>query len=324
MAVTTGAAVIVHRKQPMFGAGHRARPGMSLPVPSRRDLEAALHHDFAGVRVHADGQAASDTRRLGARAFTVGHDVFFAPGAYAPATREGRKLIAHELTHVVQQSGSIRAGTARLGATGSGAEREAAAVAERVSAGRPAGPIGSCAHLVQRQPEAGAPEPADLSAPLQSTWSPGSPEAFSIEVESSKAQPDDASGSASSRKVFPFSNQGRLEHFCSTPADYPLQIRFYVDSVATPRPQPFRPPALSVAAVFTPSGGASRRIADAADAAPRYPGPGWALAPAFGELFTASSSQSGALSVKATLRDPDTSTAVTYRDTVTCELVPCV
>jgi hypothetical protein len=78
-----------------------------------------------------------------------------------------------------------------------------------------------------------------------------------------------------------------------------------------------------VVADFTPSGGSPRRIADAADAAPGYAGPGWPMAPAFGELFTASSYQSWVLSVEATLRDPATATTVAYRDTVTCELVPC-
>jgi hypothetical protein len=117
---------------------------------------------------------------------------------------------------------------------------------------------------------------------------------------------------------------GRLEHFCSTPADYPLQVRFYLDAMAMPRPQPFRPPALSVVADFTPAGGAARRIANVADSSPRYLGPGWPLAPAFGEMFAAASSQSGVLSVRAGLNDPDTGTSITYSDSVVCELVPCV
>ena len=121
----------------------------------------------------------------------------------------------------------------------------------------------------------------------------------------------------------PFSNLGRLEHFCSTPADYPLRIRFYHDAAAMPRLQPFTPPRLSVIADFTPSGGSPRRIANVADASPRYAGAGWPLAPAFGQRFAASSSQGGVLTVQAGLNDPDTGTSVIYRDTVACELVPC-
>jgi hypothetical protein len=81
---------------------------------------------------------------------------------------------------------------------------------------------------------------------------------------------------------------------------------------------------LSVQADFTPSGGSPRRVANAADSAPRYQGAGWPLAPSFGETFSASSSQSGGLSVQASMNDPDTATSVSYRDTVGCELVPCV
>jgi Domain of unknown function (DUF4157) len=300
-----------------------ARHGASLPAALRRDLEPAFGCDFAGVRIHTDADAARETRRLGARAFTIGRDIWFSPGAYAPATLEGRRLLAHELTHVVQQAGTAPAGEPPVGATDTPAEREAATVADRVGAGRPAGPVSTHRPIVQRQPDPDAPTPAGLPIPLQAGWSPSTPGVFSIHVDSGGAQPRDAWGSASSRGVFPLSAMGRLEHFCSTPANYPLRIRFYTDSAATPRPQPFRPPALSVVADFTPSGGSPRRIAGAADAAPRYAGAGWPLAPAFGELFTASSSQSGVLSVQATLRDPDTSTTVAYRDTVACELVPC-
>lgn len=154
-------------------------------------------------------------------------------------------------------------------------------------------------------------------------WSPTLPDVFSINVDSSRAAPRDAWGMASSRGLFPFSAQGRLEHFCSTPATYPLHIRFYLDSVNIPRPTPFRPPALSVSISFTPTGGTARPVANVADPAPRYPGPGWPLAPAFGERFAAASSGSGALAVTARLADPDTATTVTYTDTIACELVPC-
>jgi hypothetical protein len=59
--------------------------------------------DFGAVRVHADGEAAALSDRLHAKAFTVGRDVYFNRGRYQPQTPEGRHLLAHELTHVVQQ-----------------------------------------------------------------------------------------------------------------------------------------------------------------------------------------------------------------------------
>jgi hypothetical protein len=293
----------------------------------RRDLESAFHVSFADVRIHADIPSAAEARRLDARAFTVGHDISFAAGAYRPHTPAGRRLIAHELTHVVQQAGATPTGRTNVGERDSPAEREAAAVADRVGAERPAGRIQeSTRPLLQRQPDdlvvVEPVEPVEAPAPAQA-WSPSVPGLLSIQVDSPTASPREAWGSASGHGVFPLSRMGHLTHFCSTPATYSLRIRFYLDSVATPRPQPFRPPQLSVVADFLPSGGPPRRIGSAADPNPRYAGAGWPLSPAFGELFTARSSQSGMLAVQASLTDPDTATRVSYGDTVQCELVPC-
>jgi hypothetical protein len=77
--------------------------GSPLSVDLRADLEPRLGQDFSGVRVHSDGNAAALSRDLGATAFTVGSDVFFANGRYAPGTREGKRLLAHELVHTAQQ-----------------------------------------------------------------------------------------------------------------------------------------------------------------------------------------------------------------------------
>lgn len=81
--------------------------GDPLPERVRTDMETRLGADLSEVRIHTGGEAAALCNRLNARAFTVGNDVFFAPGEYAPETEGGRRLLAHELTHVVQQSGGI-------------------------------------------------------------------------------------------------------------------------------------------------------------------------------------------------------------------------
>jgi len=70
----------------------------------RAQMERRIGHDFGDVRVHADAEAASAARRVGASAFTVGRDIYFGSGKYDAATREGRRLLAHELVHVVQQT----------------------------------------------------------------------------------------------------------------------------------------------------------------------------------------------------------------------------
>jgi uncharacterized protein DUF4157 len=87
----------------------RVPPGSVFDEPRRLDvttlsrMESFLGGDFSGVRVHTGAGAAEVTKRFGAEAVTVRDHVFFAPGRFRPASVEGQKLIAHELTHVVQK-----------------------------------------------------------------------------------------------------------------------------------------------------------------------------------------------------------------------------
>ena len=81
-----------------------ASPGRPLEPALRQDMGQRFDHDFAGVRVHADAAAEQSARDVNAHAYTVGHDIVFGAGRFAPGTHDGRRLIAHELTHVVQQS----------------------------------------------------------------------------------------------------------------------------------------------------------------------------------------------------------------------------
>lgn len=76
--------------------------GRELPAGTRSFMGQRFGHDFSRVRIHADSRAARLADGLGARAFTVGSDVFFASGEYRPETRDGMRLLAHELTHTVQ------------------------------------------------------------------------------------------------------------------------------------------------------------------------------------------------------------------------------
>jgi hypothetical protein len=81
------------------------QPGAPLDAPTRRFMEARLGHDFTDVRVHTDAEAVASARGVDAKAYTVGSDLVFDAGRYAPHTPAGRRLIAHELAHVVQQRG---------------------------------------------------------------------------------------------------------------------------------------------------------------------------------------------------------------------------
>ena len=81
-------------------------PGQPLDASTRGFMESRFGYDFGSVRIHTGDDAAQSARSIQARAYTLHRDVVFDSGAYAPNSAEGRKLLAHELTHVVQQSRS--------------------------------------------------------------------------------------------------------------------------------------------------------------------------------------------------------------------------
>jgi hypothetical protein len=80
--------------------------GAALPESVRSFMESRFNADFSAVRVHTDGHAQQLAKSVNAQAFTVGRDIVFGAGRYSPATDSGKRLLAHELTHVVQQSRS--------------------------------------------------------------------------------------------------------------------------------------------------------------------------------------------------------------------------
>ena len=84
-----------------------ASPGRPLDPTLRQDMGQRFVHDFSQVRVHADADTEQSAEQVNAYAYTVGHDIVFGAGRFAPGTHEGRRLIAHELTHVVQQTGRV-------------------------------------------------------------------------------------------------------------------------------------------------------------------------------------------------------------------------
>jgi hypothetical protein len=80
-------------------------PGKPLTTATRRNMESRFGHDFSTVRIHDDARASASAQALRAQAYTTGDDVVFGAGQYAPATGAGQHLLAHELTHVIQQRG---------------------------------------------------------------------------------------------------------------------------------------------------------------------------------------------------------------------------
>jgi hypothetical protein len=107
--------------------------GSALPDDVRIDMETHLGADLSGVRVHTDARASDLNRAVQAQAFTTGSDVFFSPGTFAPGTTDGRRLLGHELTHVVQQSTGAAGGESRVSDPSDPHEREAAAVGDAIA-----------------------------------------------------------------------------------------------------------------------------------------------------------------------------------------------
>jgi hypothetical protein len=92
-----------------------ATAGQPLDAATGEFFSSRFGHDFANVRVHADAAAAESARSVHALAYTVGSDVVFGAGQYAPGTRAGQQLLAHELAHVVQQTGSAASAGSEAG-----------------------------------------------------------------------------------------------------------------------------------------------------------------------------------------------------------------
>lgn len=115
-------------------------PSEPLDTDTRAFMELRFGHDFSQVRVHADAKAAESARAVNALGYTVGKEVVFGAEQYVPTTAKGRQLLAHELTHVVQQggwSGDIERmqGQQILSSSGDAAEREADKTSASISAG---------------------------------------------------------------------------------------------------------------------------------------------------------------------------------------------
>lgn len=119
-------------------------PGRPLEPATRADFGRTIGHDFGSVRVHTSERAAQSAKALSARAYTVGRDVVFAAGRYDPRSEAGRRLLAHELTHVRQQADATPSGPLRV-VDSPAAEAEADRAARTVTARMPV--------AVQRQPD---------------------------------------------------------------------------------------------------------------------------------------------------------------------------
>jgi hypothetical protein len=153
--------------------------GAPLDRTTRHDMETSLGHDFGDVQIHTGSDASASAKSIQAKAYTSGNHIVFDEGRYQPETPDGRRTLAHELTHVVQQrqgpvDGTEAPGGIKVSHPSDRFEQEAEHVAERVASGpspepAPAAPdtappVAAAAPAAQRA--------VDLEAPVQREGKP--------------------------------------------------------------------------------------------------------------------------------------------------------
>jgi outer membrane protein OmpA-like peptidoglycan-associated protein len=139
-------------------------PGQSLDSDARAFLEPRFGHDFGRVRVHADEQAAESAKSVGAKAYTAGQHLVFNHEAYQPNTPQGRELIAHELTHTIQQNQSVKEHTPLFELPPTDAsENEADLAASQAVGGGTVAVNSRRTAGIQKSPDPLAPPHADLA-----------------------------------------------------------------------------------------------------------------------------------------------------------------
>ena len=134
-----------------------SRSGQPLDAATRAYMEPRFGYDFSRVRVHADSESAQSASAIQAQAYTVNHSIAFGAGSYAPHTAAGRRLLAHELSHVVQQgeASPLSGGNLKIGSVHDAAEADADRTAESVISGHAigSGPRLSSAQVIRRTPD---------------------------------------------------------------------------------------------------------------------------------------------------------------------------
>jgi hypothetical protein len=148
-------------------------PGRPLDAMTRTVMEPRFGHDFSRVRVHTDAKAAESAHAVNALAYTVGQDIVFGGGTYAPESDAGRHLLAHELTHAVQQQNlaDLGHGSLQLGPVDDVHEREADEVSRMLETSEQMRPAMPLTHpVVQRdlaRPPTGAAAPLRVLTPAE-------------------------------------------------------------------------------------------------------------------------------------------------------------
>jgi hypothetical protein len=169
--------------------------GSQLPEKIQREASQKLGRKFTDVRIHTDESADKLSRAIHARAFTIGKDIFFKNGVFAPSSTAGRETIIHELTHVVQQGGKAGANSKlKLGAPGTAHEKEADQMGKKFASTMSAGAARSGTVQAQAEDEELQLQGEDEELQLQ-----GEEEELQLQEDDEEIQPQPEVGSTVQR-----------------------------------------------------------------------------------------------------------------------------
>jgi len=185
--------------------------GQPLEATTRAYLEPRFGHDFSSVRVHTDGQAAQSARAVNALAYTVGQNVVFGAGQYQPGTTSGNKLLAHELTHTIQQksfgSSYVPQRATLISQPADPAETEADQVANQVlQSGKVNRSINAHEATIQKQdaPGAGSSSSPWSFSPLRKSYPSAGPKEKEVSTAETFCDIRSLCGFYTLQKIIPF------------------------------------------------------------------------------------------------------------------------
>jgi Domain of unknown function (DUF4157) len=293
--------------------------GKTLPRNTLAEMNNSFGVDFSKVNIHTDSESAQMNKELGAQAFTHGNDIYFNSGKYNSNTAEGKQLLAHELTHVVQQGYAPEEKQVQrdllddLNPFKEEDESVAGAVAD-VKEGAQAGAGNNQQNILGGTDLLGGlGDVIPLSLPAWKT------DFLSVTILSRDAV---CIGSATPTNMLPMSLCNAL-HFCTKPATFNFNLFFHFDVEGIPRPKPFTDANVSIGIDFTPDGQTNPSFSKHQSGKGIYAGPGVPLTTPFGNAFSFTTSKDGTLSVVAKMTDAASGITVTYIDNIRCKITSC-
>jgi hypothetical protein len=295
--------------------------GQPLPESVRAYFNPLFGEDFVQVRVHKNSETAEMARELNAKAFTIGRNIVFGSGQYSPETQAGKKLLAHELTHVVRQANGsghsdYNLATDRFG--GLVEQQSGRYVAKNMNLSKVINNmnINGTAHILQLQQTGEESASTTERSTQAATWST---DLLALEISDDSLA---CFGQAFPHVTYETDCSPIRPPFCQT-ARLTFDVHFFIDRADRPRPQPFTPPEVGVLFTFISTSGRRENWINVTDTAAKYVAPNYPLEPKFGTKFPITVTQNGSLIIHLIMKDT-TGINVIYNDTIEFIIEPCV